>query len=162
MDDIPRDAKFWTGLRKRIAVLTRGRTDSEDLLHAAYIRLERYRVQHKVDSPAGFLVRTAINIGVDNHRHANYLSEEGIGAETFEIEDNAPLQDEVIEARERLHRVKQGLARLSPRTREVFLLHRIDGLKYREISVQLGISESAVAKHIAKAALFLTEWMEGW
>ncbi len=162
MDDIPRDAKFWTGLRKRISVLTHGRNDSEDLLHTAYIRLEKYRAQHRVDSPAGFLVRTAINIGVDNHRHANYLSEEGINAETFEIIDDAPLQDEVIEARERLHRVEYGLARLSPRTREVFLMYRIDGLKYREIAVQLGISESAVAKHIAKAALFLTEWMEGW
>lgn len=162
MDDIPRDAKFWMGLRKRIFFLTRGGNDSEDLLHTAYIRLENYRVQHKVDSPAGFLVRTALNIGVDNHRHANYLSEEGISAETFEIVDDAPLQDEVIEARERLHRVEKGLAKLSPRTREVFLMYRIDGLKYREIAARLGISESAVAKHIAKAALFLTEWMEGW
>ncbi len=161
MDEIPRDAKFWSGLCKRISVLTRGRNDSEDLLHTAYIRLEKYRVQHKVDSPAGFLVRTALNIGVDNHRHANYLSEEGINAETFEIVDDAPLQDEVIEARERLHRVEQGLAELSPRTREVFLMYRIDGLKYREIAARLGISESAVAKHIAKAALFLTVWMEG-
>jgi RNA polymerase sigma factor (sigma-70 family) len=162
MDDTPRDSEFWAGLRKRISVLTRGSNDAEDLLHTAYIRLENYRVQHRVDSPAGFLVRTALNLGVDKHRHDNYLSEVGISADTFEIADDAPLQDEVIEARERLHRVELGLARLSPRTREVFLMYRIDGLKYREIAAQLGISESAVAKHIAKAVLFLTEWMEGW
>ncbi len=162
MDDIPRDAKFWVGLRKRVFFLTRGRNDSEDLLHTAYIRLENYRIQHKVDNPAGFLVRTAMNIGVDNHRHDNYLSESGINADAFDIIDDAPLQDEVIEARERLARVNQGLAKLSPRTREVFLMYRIDGLKYREIAARLGISDGAVAKHIAKAALFLTEWMEGW
>lgn len=162
MDEIPRDTKFWAGLRRRVSVLTRGRNDSEDLLHSAYIRLEKYRTQHTVDSPAGFLIRTAVNIGVDNHRHENYLAEEGINPETFEIVDETPLQDEVIEARERLHRVKEGLAQLSPRTREVFLMYRIDGLKYREIALRLGISQSAVAKHIARAALFLTEWMEGW
>ncbi len=37
-------------------------------------------------------------------------------------------------------------------------MHRLDDMKYREIAERLGISQSAVEKHIAKAALFLTEW----
>ena len=65
-------------------------------------------------------------------------------------------------ARVRLERVREGISRLTPRTREVFLMHRLDDMKYREIAERLGISQSAVEKHIAKAALFLTEWTEGW
>jgi RNA polymerase sigma-70 factor (ECF subfamily) len=79
-----------------------------------------------------------------------------------DMEDHAPLQDEVLAARRRLARVQEGLKRLTPRTREVFLMHRLDGLKYREVAERLGISQSAVEKHIAKAALFLTEWTEGF
>jgi RNA polymerase sigma-70 factor (ECF subfamily) len=41
-------------------------------------------------------------------------------------------------------------------------MHRLDGLKYRVIAERMGLSQSAVEKHIAKAALFLTEWVEGW
>jgi RNA polymerase sigma-70 factor (ECF subfamily) len=41
-------------------------------------------------------------------------------------------------------------------------MHRLDNLKYREIAEKLDISQSAVEKHIARAALALTEWMEGW
>jgi RNA polymerase sigma-70 factor (ECF subfamily) len=41
-------------------------------------------------------------------------------------------------------------------------MHRLENLKYREIAQRLGISQSAVEKHIARAALFLTEWTEGW
>ena len=78
------------------------------------------------------------------------------------ITEISPLQDEVLAARARLERVSQGLNRLTPRTREIFLMHRLENLKYREIAQRLGISQSAVEKHIARAALFLTEWTEGW
>ncbi|MGH6781447.1 MAG: sigma-70 family RNA polymerase sigma factor, partial [Sphingomonadaceae bacterium] len=76
--------------------------------------------------------------------------------------DSGPLQLEMLQLRQRLERVRLGLAELSPRTRQIFLMHRIDGLKYREIADELGITMSAVEKHIAKAALFLAEWTEGW
>ncbi len=162
MAEVPRDAGFWAGILKQVSRRMRGSEDSEDLLHTAYIRLERYRAQHDVDSPAGFLVRAAVNINVDNHRRNRIMATEAMDAYNFEIADHAPLQDEVFEARARLQRVKTGLAQLSPRTREVFLMHRIEEKKYREIAVELGISKSAVEKHVAKAVLFLTKWMEGW
>jgi RNA polymerase sigma-70 factor (ECF subfamily) len=41
-------------------------------------------------------------------------------------------------------------------------MHRLDGLKYREIADRLASARARWRKHIAKAALFLTEWTEGW
>jgi RNA polymerase sigma-70 factor (ECF subfamily) len=130
------------------------------LLHAAYLRLVRYRAQHAVENVGAFLVRTAVNIGVDNYRHDRFIAD--VTPEDCGARENSPLQDEVLAARVRLDRVREGLSRLTPRTREVFLMHRLDGMKYREIAGNLGISQSAVEKHIARAALFLTEWAEGW
>jgi RNA polymerase sigma factor (sigma-70 family) len=160
MSDVPLDRQVWNRLIKQVRSRTRGRADAEDLLHAAYLRLLRYRAQHAVENVAAFLVRTAVNIGVDNYRHDRFTAE--VKPEDVGVCENSPLQDEVLASRARLERVREGLARLTPRTREIFLMHRLDDMKYREIAASLGISQSAVEKHIAKAALFLTEWTEGW
>jgi RNA polymerase sigma-70 factor (ECF subfamily) len=160
MSDIPVNRQVWNRLIREVRSRTRGRADAEDLLHAAYLRLMRYRAQHVVENVAAFLVRTAVNIGVDNYRHDRFTAE--VKPDEVGICENSPLQDEVLAARARLERVREGLSRLTPRTREIFLMHRLDDMKYREIAERLGISQSAVEKHIAKAALFLTEWAEGW
>jgi RNA polymerase sigma-70 factor (ECF subfamily) len=159
MTDVPVGKEFWNGLLRQVAQRVRRNADAEDLLHTAYLRFARYRSQHVVENVASFLVRSAVNIGIDNYRRDRFLdgiSPDDLGGEDF------PLQDEVLAARARLERVKAGLAKLTPRTREIFLMHRLDNLKYREIAERLGISQSAVEKHIAKAAQFLTEWAEGW
>jgi len=160
MADSPIDRDFWNGLLRQIIKRTRRKSDAEDLLQAAYVRLMRYRESHPVENIPGFLIKTAVNIGVDNYRRERFLAE--IAPEIGGGTENSPLQDEVLAARARLKRLEDGLAELSPRTREVFLMHRLDSLKYREIAERLSISQSAVEKHIARAALFLTEWMEGW
>ena len=160
MSDIPVSREFWNRLIREVRNRTRGRSDPEELLQAAYLRLVRYRSEHAVENVAAFLVRTAVNIGVDNYRHDRFIAE--VPPEEAGARENSPLQDEVLAARARLDRVREGLARLTPRTREVFLMHRLDEMKYREIAESLGISQSAVEKHVAKAALFLTEWAEGW
>ena len=160
MADFPVDRDFWNGLLRQIVKRTRRKADAEDLLQSAYLRLMRYRESHTIENVPGFLVKTAINIGVDNYRRERLLAE--IAPEVGGGSENSPLQDEVLDARARLRRMQDGLSKLSPRTREVFLMHRLDNLKYREIADRLEISASAVEKHIARAALFLTEWMEGW
>jgi RNA polymerase sigma-70 factor (ECF subfamily) len=160
MSDVPVNREFWNRLIREVRQRTRGRADPEELLHAAYLRLLRYKAQHAVENIGAFLIRTAVNIGVDNYRHDRFIAD--VAPDQTGACENSPLQDEVLAARERLERVREGLSRLTPRTREIFLMHRLDDMKYREIAEHLGISQSAVEKHIAKAAMFLTEWAEGW
>ncbi|MBS0332735.1 MAG: RNA polymerase sigma factor, partial [Proteobacteria bacterium] len=63
--------------------------------------------------------------------------------------------DRILIGRERLQAVTIALLSLPERTRTIFLLHRVDGRKYREIAKQLGISVSAVEKHMVRAAQHL-------
>lgn len=155
------DRSLWQKLLKRISRRT-GTQDAEDLLHAAFVRLETYRRQHVVENASAFLVRTAVNLAIDQKRHSKFTDDAAFERAAAEFVDPAPLQDEVNLARIRLGRVRDGLDRLPSRTRQIFLMHRVEGLKYREIAQQLGISQSAVEKQIAKAALFLSEWTAGW
>ena len=129
----------------------------------AFLRLERYQASHVVENPTAFLVRTARNIAIDEYRHDQILSRYVADVLPFEQDrDDSPPQDEVFAARARLNRVKQGLVQLPSRTREIFLMYRLDEMKCRDIAIRIGISESSVEKHIAKAMVFLTKWTEGW
>jgi RNA polymerase sigma-70 factor (ECF subfamily) len=51
---------------------------------------------------------------------------------------------------------------MSETTRNIFLAHRIEGLTIVELARLHGLSTTTVHKHIAKATLQLTTWMEGW
>jgi RNA polymerase sigma factor (sigma-70 family) len=151
------DRLFWQQLLRRVTRRV-GRENAEDVLHSAYVRLRAYREQHAVADLAAFLLRTAVNIAIDNRRHDSFVIDQPVDTACADWADPTPLQDEVIEARIRLQKVWAGLDQLAPRTRDVFLMHRLEGLRHREIAVRVGISQSAVEKHIARAALFLTEF----
>ena len=159
MTDIPVEREFWRDLRQQIARKIRNPSDAEDLLHSAFIKFRRYQEEKEVIDPAAFLIRTACNLGIDNFRRQKDTVDP---SDAEDIEDGAPLQDEVVAARKRLERVQAGIERLHPKTQQIFVLHRWHEMKYQDIAERLGISVSSVEKHVAKAMLFLSDWMEGW
>lgn len=137
----------------------RNEQEAEDLIQDAFVRLECYRKENQVEHAEAFLVRTVVNLSVDAHRASRVRPETETLVEEAVLIDTTPRPDEVYMARERLERLSTGLDALSPKTREIFLAHRLEGIGQTEIARQHGVSLSAVEKHIAKAVLFLTEWM---
>jgi RNA polymerase sigma-70 factor (ECF subfamily) len=149
----------WSRLLDQIGRNTR-RTDAEDLLHDAYAGLLAQNAP--VRNEEAFLVHAAVNRGRDAWRREKVRDQHGDPAALDIVADCAPLPDEVIIMRERLTRVREGVDRLSPRTREIFLMQRLEGYSYRQIADRLAISPSAVEKHMAKAMTQLAGWMENW
>jgi RNA polymerase sigma-70 factor (ECF subfamily) len=128
-------------------------------LQDAFLKLDIYRSEHVVIQPKAFLVRTAINSALNERRRVSRVCHRELGNVSDILSDDQPLQDEVLAARERLHIVRTALMTLSPRTREVFLMHRLEAMRYKDIAQRLAISVSAVEKHIARATVRLTEAM---
>jgi RNA polymerase sigma-70 factor (ECF subfamily) len=159
MAEGPVDKTTWSKLVRKIVRKTNDNCDAEDFLHSAFLRLESYRGKHDVKNPSAFLLRAATNISIDSFRHQRLAPGR---IEQHEISDDPPLQDEVIAARVRLERVREGLLRLPPQTREVLLMRRLEGRGYDEIAARLGISRSTVERIVASATTFLVEWTKGW
>jgi len=103
------------------------------------------------------MVQTAVNLNTDEIRRKKWTDDRPLETACANISNFDPTQDEVFDARERLRLVKEALDEMPPRTRTIFLQHRLDGMKYREIAEAAGISQSAVEKHIARAVQFLAE-----
>lgn len=157
--------KDWTRAFAKVksALMRRGRTehDADDLLQDAWVRLASYERNQVVDEPEAFLMRVALNLSIDMHRSRMTRGDEVL-LEDVVLVDAAPAVEDVLLARERMERLSLCVGRLSEKTREIFMAYRFDGQTYKEIARQHGLSISTVEKHVARATLQLTAWMEGW
>lgn len=150
-------------VRIRAALVRRGRSvhDADDLVQEAWVRLACYESDQVVVEPEAFMMRIALNLSIDKHRMFVNHGEE-LDLDDVVLIDGAPDIEAVVLARERMARLSLCLDRLNEKTRNIFLSYRVEGLTYREIALAHGLSIPSVEKHIAKATLQLTSWMEGW
>ncbi len=125
------------------------------------MRLACYERQQPVRQPEAFLMRAALNLSIDSHRRRLSHGEE-VQLEDEVLIDATPSAEAVLLGKERVARLSVCLGRLNGKTRDIFLAHRVDGLNYTEIARSHGISANAVERHVAKASMLLTCWMEGW
>jgi RNA polymerase sigma factor (sigma-70 family) len=157
--------KDWPSVfsRVRAALMRRGRSeqDADDLVQEAWVRLACYERDHRVEQPEAFLMRAALNLSIDAHRASTVRGEQVLLDDVVLLDGRPGVEDELL-GRERVARLSECLARLSDKTRNIFLAHRVDGMTYQEIAKVHGITISSVHKHIAKALLMITSQMKGW
>jgi len=148
--------------RLRMVLRRRGqsREDAEDLIQEAFLRLHVYCQDNEVRRQEAFLMRTMLNLAVDRHRHAHHELYVAESPEDLMLADLRPTPDEDLALKQRLLRVGQVLDALAPKTREIFLMHRLEGHGCAQIAQTFGISVSAVEKHIARAVLALMDVAE--
>ncbi|PZO87570.1 MAG: RNA polymerase subunit sigma-24 [Sphingomonas sanxanigenens] len=151
---LSKEGPFWARLIRQIGAATGRSEDAGDYLNSAWLRLAEY-AGPDVRNAEAFLVRTAINIARDDVRRERRQALPMPIEDMLEIRDDMPLADDLIDARMRLKAVLDRLERMNPRTARIVIMHRVDGLTYSVIAQKLGISESAVEKHMAKAILAL-------
>lgn len=70
-------------------------------------------------------------------------------------------QERHLSAREALRRVQDGLAKLTPRVRQIVQLRKIDGLNIKETAEKLGIGSDAVRQQTSIGMRALTDHMLG-
>lgn len=59
-----------------------------------------------------------------------------------------------------LRRLEAIMLKLKPRTRAIFIAHRIDGLSYAEIAERTGLSVKGVEKQMSKAIAHIDRMLD--
>ncbi len=142
--------------------LTRKLRDAEtaaDLTQETFARFaEQSQGTVAVTHERSYLYRTAHNLAVD---HVRGLRRDGIDRlddDAFaQIPDDTPSPEQATAGHQELARLHAALAELPERTRLVFALVRVDGLTYAQTAKHLGISDSSVQKHLARAIKHVTQ-----
>lgn len=150
--------------KARRAVLRRGvsEADADELVQEAFLKVEQYERVHEARSREAVLVRTAVNLSIDQIRRR--------ARAPFVVHDNVhliadqtqPDPAQIVEEQARLRHASQGLKALPERTRRILLMRRLDELSYAEIARREQMSVAAVEKQVARATLQLMQWMDGW
>ena len=139
-------------LPELLGFLTRklgNRRDAEDIAQDAFERFCRVADTEDIANPRGLLFVTAYRLALNHLRNRRA---QGDGhASKGENADAAADPSRIVDDRERLGRAWHAIGRLPEKTCHVFLLHRFEGLTYREIAGQVGLSQKSVEYHMGRA-----------
>lgn len=124
---------------------------ARELANETFVRLLRMAPDNlaRIEQPEAFLRHVSTNLLRDWGRAAALKQRSQL---TLELASNQQLdQVAALESRDTLRRLEQALGKLKPRTREIFLAHRIHGFTYAEIAERTGLSVKGVEKQMSKA-----------
>jgi RNA polymerase sigma-70 factor (ECF subfamily) len=105
-----------------------------------------------------YLFTTVNNLFLNKVKHNKVVLEYAKAAPYIDRTNESP--EYLLEEEEFKKKLQHTLSLLSEGQREVFLLNRIDGKKYREIAEMLEISQKAVEKRMSTALKVLREHIE--
>ena len=141
--------------------------EAEDLAQEVLLRLVGRSQKPGFDPSSSLIFTIATNLLTDRARlRRTRAVDRHVALEAHDdseiycglVEELDP--ERVLLSKDRLGRALAALQTMPPRMREVFLLYRFDGLRQKEIAKALGISVSAVEKHLVKALRHIAEAKE--
>jgi len=136
--------------------------DIDDAVQEVFVRLSRRDGLASIAKMEGYLFETAASVAIDQVRRARTRHRDA--HETYDdrlhaLEDFSP--DALLEGQESVALLVNALLELPERTRNVFVLSRLEHMRHADIARQLGISVSAVEKHALKAMVHLIKRVRG-
>ena len=126
--------------------------DVEDLVQEVFLRLTVRGTPDHLDGTSGYIFQTAASVLADRHRRRTVRhAEDHVTVDPDQQGDSDFDPHRIAVGRQALFAATAALLTMPERTRTIFLLKRLDGLRHQAIATQLGISVSAVEKHVVRA-----------
>jgi RNA polymerase sigma factor (sigma-70 family) len=130
---------------------------ADDVVQDAFLKFWEKKNEVRMSTAKTLLYTIAGNLAKNKQEHqkvvfqfANrFLQNPFINSPEFELE-----------LKEFDYKLQKAIAGLHEKNREVFLMNRIDGLTYKEIAENVGVTVKAVEKRMKKALDYLTERIE--
>lgn len=149
-DGLYLDNKSWlsTWLRKKVGCAEL----AADITQDTFIRLLTNKNNARVyeGKPRALLTHIAKGIVIDHWRRRDVEQAYLTAMSHIEQQEVAGPEHKHIVI-ETLMRLDQALSQLPSLTRKIFLLAQLDGVKYKDIALQLDIAEITVKRHMKKA-----------
>jgi RNA polymerase sigma factor (sigma-70 family) len=157
-------ARFHGPLLVFFARRTRDHALAQDLTQETLLRVLAAQRQTHVEHPESYVFTVAVNLLRDRKRAYLKLDppvfipiDEAVASELEQqlMEDLSP--ERVLLSKESLEDVLRTLSELGERTRDIFILFRLERMKQKDIAALFGIGHSTVEKHVMRAVLHLAQ-----
>jgi RNA polymerase sigma-70 factor (ECF subfamily) len=137
-------------LRGRLGCSHQAADMAQDTFMRVLVAERKAPVACDLIEPRHFLVTIAKRVMVDSFRRTS-VEQAYLQVLAEQPERYAISPEERLILLETLHALDAMLEGLGPRVKEAFLLSQLQGLGYKEIAAQMGVSVSSVTKYIARA-----------
>jgi RNA polymerase sigma factor (sigma-70 family) len=158
------DARFRGSLLAYFLRRTGNKPEAEDLTQETFARLVGSSTFDKAEEANAFVFRVASNLLRDRARAATRLARhpstplDTVAGNDFEPRLAEEINPErVLIGRQNLAEVLACLDELGERTKNIFILFRLEGMKQKAIAAIYGVSLSTVEKHVIAAVLHLAK-----
>ena len=148
---------YYTSVRNYLYYKCGNAELSEDTAQDAFVKLWETRSRIDKTSLKAYLYTIAGNLLI-NQLKRETLKYKFINLQTDRSEKKTP--EYLMEMQEFDQKLQATLAKIPDGAREVFLMNRIDDLKYHEIAERLGIGIKAVEKRMSKALRIIREELD--
>lgn len=136
--------------------------DPDDVIQEAYTILAEMESVDTIVYPRAYLFQVARSVITRHVRRARIVSIHAIeDLEQFDQPDDAATPEQYAIDRDELSQLARAIAAMPHKTREAFILRRVEGLPQRQIAAQMRISENTVETHISRGIRFLADWFGG-
>jgi RNA polymerase sigma-70 factor (ECF subfamily) len=139
-------------LRRWLDARLRSSEEANDLVQDAFTRLLGSGARECLRQPEAFLHRIVRNLLIDRSRRLSNRTPH-VPIDDANAPSTRPTQADAIELAQMRERYRAAVDALPSRTRQVFVMHRVESLGYKEIATQLGISIRTVEWHVGEALL---------
>lgn len=132
--------------------------EAEDLAQDVLVRALTHATWESPEQAKGYIFRAAVNRWRDRRRRLQTHGTSVVWDEASAGEAGVGNPPEcVLIVREELNQLAQALEGLNIRTRTVLMLIKLEKMRIASVAEMLGISVSAVNKHLAKGLARLAE-----
>ncbi len=148
--------QFFDSLRGFLYYKTGDIELSEDLVQEVFIKVWEKRAEIKKETVKSLLFTIANNLMINHYKHQKVvMNHQGDVIAQNKTEFSSP--EFVLEEKEFEKKLNSVIEALPQGCREVFLMNRIDKLKYDEIAERLDLSVKAIEKRMSKAIGIIKE-----
>lgn len=140
---------------------------AEELAQEVFLRVYRSRETYRAEARfSTWLYRIATNLGVNHardtrhERTASTIYLDAVDAETGttpDVADDTPSAEADLLQRERMNAIRQHVMALPERQKTAVLMHKYEGMDYKQIGEVLKLSESATKSLLFRAYQTLRE-----
>jgi RNA polymerase sigma factor (sigma-70 family) len=133
--------------------------DIDDIVQETYSKLVSMDSVASIRDIRAYTFRIAFSIMAQHVRHARVVSiHTAADLDQFGVETPEPSPERQVEDRDELRRLAAALDSMPGRSRQVFILRRLEGLSQREAAQKLGLSEKTLEKHMSAGIRHLMEF----
>lgn len=152
-------SRWWPVLVAYFLRRVDNRAEAEDLTQDVFKRLLTSDASG-VQSAEAYVFRVASNLLADRARRSK-VRNDYLHTSAHTDERNIEWIDpsRIASNHEAIDVLVASISALPKRTREIFVLYRFEGMSQDEIAESIGVSKSAVKKHVAKALRHLVVQM---